>query len=51
MLLTDINQDEICHETSNLFHDSSVQIKDVMNEKKIVEVTPEILLGDGTIRF
>ena len=30
----DNNQDEICHETWNSFHGSSVQMKDIMSEKK-----------------
>ena len=31
-----LNQDETCHATSNYFHGSSVQTKDVMGEEDIV---------------
>ena len=47
----DNNQDKICHATSNLFHGSSVQTKDVMSAKELQDATSEIDLCDGTIRF
>ena len=46
----DNNQDEICHETWNSFHGSSVQMKDIMSEK-LLNASSEKVLGDGTIRF
>ena len=49
----DNNQDDICHETTNSFHVSSVQMKDVMSKKMLdaTVATSDIAFGDGMIRF
>ena len=47
----DSNQHENYEATSNLFHGSRVEIKDVMNEKKMVDVFSGIVLVDRTRTF
>ena len=39
-------QDEICPEASNSFHDSSVQLKVVTSEKKLLDAISKMVLGD-----
>ena len=43
----DINQDEICHATSNSFHGSIVQTNDVMSKKTLLDASTEIVVSDG----
>ena len=49
-----IFKDKNCHGTSNLFHGStvaSVELKDVMTEKKLEDPVSKIIVVDGKIRF